>query len=314
MFILVLGSYESLGFLFSYILSMLLMPILFLFIYGKTIDAPRFDQVFSKTLINCLRFVTVFGLILFMQKILTGKSLEIPYLTVNIDDLGGLDEKYNLRGDIMKYTSTYNNGNILGICLLIFMPIYFSVEKKYVFKIIFLASLALTLSRTVWFGMLLFGLLSSLKNIKTKKGIFILIFSGVSVVIFVPLLLKLINVDTSFLFDANLGGRLDQLSVLSNLTLFGDGEFNGIAEIIYTSILQEFGIIGLILFIPYLLSPLIIYYFSNRAKTDRNYHWGLLIYPVICLSDGAILLIPTMAFYWFLASYALIPRREIDNV
>jgi hypothetical protein len=307
--ILAFGTFTNLGFLFSYILSLLLMPFLFMFFFGGYIDMPNFNKLFTKYFIFSLRFVTIFGLILFLQKLFLGSSLEIPYLTVNIDDLGMLDEKYNMRGDIMKYTSTYNNGNIFGVCMLILAPIYFSNEKNVLFKIIFIISLALTLSRTVWFGMVFLGIMFIIKNIKNTKGVIILTVSVISIVVFLPMLLSLIGVEVGFLFDKNLGGRANQLNVFSDISLFGDGHYDGIAEIVYTSILQHFGAIGLILFLVYIFSPLIVLYVKGRKKYD-TYHWGLILYPVICLSDGAMLFIPTMAFFWFLASYTF---RKTEN-
>jgi len=309
---LLFSTYDSLGFLFSFLLSILIMPIFFLIFFGKILDSDNFKYKFINSFVWSIRFVTIFGILLFLQNILTGRSIEIPYLTVNIDDVGSLDEKYNLRGNIMKFTSTYNNGNIFGVCMLILAPLYLENEKSKIFKIIFLSALALTLSRTVWLGMALIGCFYTAKNIKNTKGIIILIVSLCGVLIFVPLLLKLINVDTNFLFDRNLGGRIGQLAVLSNLTLFGNGNFSGISEIVYTSILESFGIIGLLFFLLYLFSPLIVL-FLKRKKTVKNYHWGILIYCIICLSDGAMLLIPTMCFFWFISGFILSPNNFIKK-
>ncbi|GGI51458.1 hypothetical protein GCM10011425_26700 [Mucilaginibacter galii] len=264
-------------------------------------NTPYYDKVF----LWCLRFVIVFGLALFVQKILTGKILEIPYLTVNIADYGHIDEKFNLRGDLMKLTSTYNNGNIYGVCMLLLTPFYIAKEPKKIFKILFFAALALTLSRTVWIGMIIFLLLIIIKNLKNIKGYITLGLTVIGVILIVPLLLKFMNLDLNFLTDKDLGGRAHQLSILDNFTLFSAAKFQGITEIVYASMLTNFGLVGLILFVIYILSPLITLYRYPQNRRLDNTHWGILIYVIICASDGAMLLIPVMAFFWFLSSYTL---------
>ncbi|CAM3757402.1 hypothetical protein MUGA111182_07740 [Mucilaginibacter galii] len=293
------------GFLSSYILSILVMPIICLMCFNSAIDEIYNTPYYDKVFLWCLRFVIVFGLALFVQKILTGKILEIPYLTVNIADYGHIDEKFNLRGDLMKLTSTYNNGNIYGVCMLLLTPFYIAKEPKKIFKILFFAALALTLSRTVWIGMIIFLLLIIIKNLKNIKGYITLGLTVIGVILIVPLLLKFMNLDLNFLTDKDLGGRAHQLSILDNFTLFSAAKFQGITEIVYASMLTNFGLVGLILFVIYILSPLITLYRYPQNRRLDNTHWGILIYVIICASDGAMLLIPVMAFFWFLSSYTL---------
>jgi len=310
-FILLLGTHESVGFLISFILNILIMPILFMFIFGKLIDSRNFESLFKKVFIACVRFIIIFGLFIFVQRILTGNGLEIPYLTVNIDDFGHIDEKFNLRGNIMKFTSTYNNGNIFGVCMLLLAPLYTQIEKYKVYKILFFISIALTLSRTSWIGIILFFMLLFKKNLTTIKGWSILILSIASLVIVTPILLSLLDLDMSFLFDKNLGGRSGQLNVFDNFTFFGSGHYDVIAEIVYASVLQTFGFVGLLLFLVYMFSALIVCLIYKKRKVNLTYdHWGLILYPILCISDGAMLFIPTMVFFWFLSSYVL--RRQFD--
>jgi hypothetical protein len=283
------------------------MPFIFLIFLNKEIDTTSFERVFSPVFVNCIRFVAVFGIVLFFLKILTGKSIEIPYLTVNIDDIGTLDTlKYNMRGSISKLVSTYNNGNLYGISLLILTPLYFERERFFLFKAILIMSLVLTLSRTVWIGVLLYTILFFSTKINTAKGWAVLLIAAFSIIIFGPIILNLIGVNVGFLYDSGLGGRASQLTVFDNLSFFGDFNFVGMGEIVYASILQNFGFLGVFLFILYLFSPILVYLFFKKqlVKNDSsNAYWGLLIYCIIALSDGAILLIPVMAFYWFMSSY-----------
>lgn len=312
-FILLFSNYGSLGYLFSFILSLLVMPIVMLLIFNGIIDHQNFRIFFNKYFLLGIRIVSVFGMFLFIQRIFTGKMLEIPYLTVNIDDFGLIEEKHNLRGELMKFTSTYNNGNIFGICMLIFMPLYLQIENKKIFKVLFLIALIFTLSRTVWLGMVLYLVLFISRNLKTLRGWSILIVSILCIVLLTPVILNLMGQDISFLFDKDLGGRSQQLNVFNDLTLFGNGTFGGIAEIVYVSILQQFGLVGLFFFLIYMLNPVFLYLINiNKYDKADTAFWGLIIYPFICFSDGAILLIPTAAFFWFLASYSLRPTNKIN--
>ncbi len=306
-FILLLSvNTVSFGYTLSFILSLIIIPFIFLFIFNRFLDGDRFQEVFIPVFKNCIRFVSIFGVILFFYKIVTGKDFEIPFLTVNSDDVGTIGTKYNMRGSISKLVSTYNNGNIYGISLLILLPLYFEREKYFLFKSVLILSLILTLSRTVWAGLVLYLLIYFFTKINNLKGWIIIISSLLFIAIAGPLLLNFMHVDIDFVFDKKLGGRLSSFDVFNNLTLFGSLVYSGISEIVYTSILGTFGIFGFILFMLYLFSPVVIYYFKVKQINPVNKStafWGLAIYWFLCLSDGAMLLIPVMAFYWFLAAY-----------
>jgi len=57
-------------------------------------------------------------------------DIEIPYFTINAADVGEVADKYNQRGNIMKLISTYNNGNIFGVCTLMFFPLFYYNTQK----------------------------------------------------------------------------------------------------------------------------------------------------------------------------------------
>jgi hypothetical protein len=118
-----------------------------------------------------------------------------------------------------------------------------------------------------------------------------------------PYIVEIAGLSSDFLFDKNLGGRIDQLSVLKHLSLAGDLKPLGIIkEIVYLSILENFGIIGLFLFLIYLLSPLIICMYFKIYSTLQI---GIIVYLLVCTMDGVMLLIPTMCFFWFISSLSL---------
>lgn len=299
-FILVLLRMEKidLGYTLSFFLSLFILPFVFLILYDNIIDSNIFNKIFPQIFFWGIRIVVIFGLLLFFHRLYLGTNLEIPYLTVNIDD--NMEEKHNNRSGISKLYSTYNNGNLYGICMIILTPLFLNYEKNNIYRGLFFITLFLTLSRTIWIGIIIYFLIFILKNFVRGKNIFYILFITIILIIGFPFLLSFINKDLSFIMDSNLGGRRNQFNILKNASLFGQGSFKGIAEIVYLTIIDKFGIIGLLLFILYLSSPIIIY---KLKKNANNLYLGLILYIILCFSDGAILLIPVMSFYWFIASY-----------
>ncbi|MCK4632346.1 MAG: hypothetical protein KAT79_03695, partial [candidate division Zixibacteria bacterium] len=125
--------------------------------FGNYFERARLDYLMD-LLRKGLLLIAVYGIFLFIYRLVTGDWIEIPFLTVNYGDLGGLDYKHINRGGIFKLISTYNNGNIYGICVLMLLPLYERLEKKGWKVWIVKASLLLTLSRTVWIGLVVYEL------------------------------------------------------------------------------------------------------------------------------------------------------------
>src|SRR5690606_38415621 len=92
------------------------------------------DRLDLRPLLRALRaavlLVSVYGIFLFFYKLLTGSFIEIPYLTVNAGDVGEMEGKSIDRGGIFKLISTYNNGNVYGISMLILLPLYAYLEPR----------------------------------------------------------------------------------------------------------------------------------------------------------------------------------------
>jgi hypothetical protein len=139
----------------SFIISFIFMPFILLLIFGDILDRLWFQKILKNTFKVCIRFVVLFGIFHFFYKLITGIYFEIPFLTINADDYGMTPTKMNLRNDyVSKLISTYNNGNIFGISMLIISPLYLSIEKRRIFVSLLGIALLLTLSRTVWIGSL----------------------------------------------------------------------------------------------------------------------------------------------------------------
>lgn len=279
----------------------------------ENFDLQFFILLFKKSLL----FISVFGIFLFFYRIATGNFLLIPFLTSNFHDMDSIEiAKCIARGDLFKLFSTYGNGNLYGICLLMLLPLYQLVEESFLKRSIVKLSLLLTLSRTVWIGLLFEEILRHLYIHKPTFSTLIRFASRILVIgLMIGLALAYLNYDVSFIFDPTLGGRSELLDVFSEWTWVGAQPFEGISEITYLSVLKSFGLLGLIFFLAAITSPLWVYVFFTKTQTSplqRSLITGLCVYLFISCSDGAILYIPVMVFYWFLSSLLLV--KCLSNV
>lgn len=302
---LFLNGFDHLGILFSFILHFFIFPFIFFILFPREISQKTSFYIL-KWIKQGLRFISIYGIFLFFLKILTGKFIEIPFLTVNYHDFHLLEiEKCIDRGGFFKLISTYNNGNLYGICTLMFYPLYTHIEKNKLFKFLVVLSLLLTLSRTVWIGLLVAEILLAISNKNTLA-----IFKNLSVILFIggslSILTVTLNLPIDFFLDKTLGHRIEQFHVLKTFSFFGEGKFSGIYEITYLGIYKSFGICGLLTFILAMFYPVHKNFCTHHKKfVSKLLALGLLIYNIISLSDGALLLIPVMCFYWFIAWFSL---------
>lgn len=325
-----LNGVESIGFGISLFVSVIFFPFAFLVLFSKYMDEMSFNFLFVMVR-RGVTFIAVFGILLFFYKLYTGSFLEIPFLTVNYDDVGELEEKNIDRGGIFKLISTYNNGNIYGVCVLMLLPLYEFLEKSKLKKILVKTSLILTLSRTVWIGLIIYELMKIVfisklplsqrlifiprffNKLKIRKNdAFSILFFILGIFLLVVAIFYMtffIGRNSSFLFDKDLGGRADQLTAIHHITLYPEKKFSQVAEIVYVSIMDSFGFLGLLLFLLAMFVP-IFYGFLRRMPYGASLYkksilCGLTIYLVLAFSDGAFLYIPVMAIYWFLLALLL---------
>ncbi len=300
---MMLNGVEDMGFAISFFLSFYLLPwLIFLILDEKMGEIPK-DFLFS-FLKKGIYFLAAYGIFLFFWKLCTGKFIEIPLITVNWGDWGDIDNKFINRGHIFKLISTYNNGNIFGICLLMFLPLYNLLEQSTLRKILVKCSLILTLSRTVWLGFLFSELLFLLFFEKSMRKKITYLGTLCFLVVIFGLYLNLVyGFSLSFLFDVSLGGRIYLIErALSESNFFSHIAFFPIEEVIYASIALLFGYFGLVFFLIAMTTPLLLSLFRRRKMEQKAIFLGLVTYLFISFSDGAILYIPVMAFYWFLTS------------
>lgn len=310
--LLIFGYEGSTGNFIAFYISFVFLPFLFYIILGYFLTKINHDYI-EKIIANAVFLISVYGIFLFSYKQIYGHFLEIPYITVNADDLGELARsKFNQRGSIAKLISTYNNGNIFGVCNLMLFPVFYKKTTSKIKIFIVVLALLLTLSRTVWIGLLFFFLilyrnkLYQLAKIYVAGAILLFVIGSV-------LMTRYFQYGSleGFILDSNLGGRILQIRKVNDITLFGNGPYTIIDEIVYLSIFRQFGIVGLFLFCVSFFAP--VYIFLQTKNNNQVYLLGILTYLFVCLSDGCMLLIPTLVFFYFICTMAFIRQNRAEE-
>ena len=315
-FVVTVNGTQSIGFTISYFISALYLPIFGLTFFSSLILDEHHNRI-ERTLLWAVRFIVVYGIFLFIFRQVTGHWIEVPYVTVNAADIGQLDDKHINRGGIFKLISTYNNGNIFGVAVAIMAPIYLRLEPSKLLRIALYAALFLTLSRTVWIGAILILLLRA-----TSQGIrpltLLYLSAGLMLIAgMIAFLLNLLGTDLSFVFDSNLGGRTNQLTVLDHIRFIPQDAVGELPEIVYAGILEQFGIPGLLLFIAHLSLPPFLLRLQgvrllsvSRAAACQQ---GMLLYMVLAAADAAYSFIPVMMIFWMVAGMGFwYARRQTE--
>ena len=303
------SSGRALGFVFAVLISFGIFPFVFYGIFSCKLKRIP-PHVFATTLLWCVRFIAAYGIFLFVYKVGTGSFFEIPYLTVNAGDLGKLADKPIMRaGGVAKLISTYNNGNIYGVCLPMILPIYLLFERNPIFIAIVWSSQFMTISRTAWAGgIFLIFVLYFIGNKPNAKRIFQGLLVTVVGLLLVGGLLQLLGRDLGWLFDPSMNGRVEKYDELgTTMTLLPSGNIGGFGEIVYLGILREQGLLAFLAFVPFFFGGLILSYRGRHAHHPirRGARQGLMAYMFMSLSDAAILFIPVMAFFYLTVLLAL---------
>jgi hypothetical protein len=317
----------SVGFVSSILTSFVALPVIFLVMW-RSWYTERTLVVLLKIMRWCILLAAVYGVFLFFYRVVTGNLLEIPYLTVNIDDVSDMAGKFIDRGGIFKLISTYNNGNIYGVATLILLPLYDRVERRTSFKLLVRMALLLTLSRTVWAGLIFDRLLTLLhymlaafrqyprierSTLRRLLGTLIPLGAVVGGILLAYGFASVFgsSINSSFLIDPTLGGRVSDesergspLAALSAAKLFEFQQLTGFSEMTYFSVLVNMGLVGFLAILLCFLSPLALALY-DRALTEnpirRAALKGMIIYFCVAWVDGAVDYIPVMAFYWIAA-------------
>ena len=323
----ILGAgFVGLGFTISFYISLFVIPVIFLLLFYYPLKRISLDFVMG-ILLKFVFLTAIYGVFLFFYKLYTGSFIEIPLITVNMGDVGEMENKHIDRGGVFKLISTYNNGNLYGVCMLMLLPLVNTFEKKTYRKLFLKLALLLTLSRTVWMGLLIFEALNfvflkkkTVSSIVTVVAVIALAFTAILIG------LSLLNRDIYFLADSSLGGRTGQIVALAESSFFPDMDvsFEVLREMVYLSVIENFGWIGLPFFLLYLFAPLGLFLLRKTPQATstvkKSLALGLVLYYIAAFVDGAILYIPIMAIYWLVVvlllndfSVAFVSNRTVKG-
>ena len=283
-----------------------LFPILILIAIGPQLERIRTADM-ARAIRPMIRFAVAWGLMNFVLFLLTREIIEIPYVTVNIGDVGEILSKNNLRsGGLMKLVSTYNNGNVFGACMVMLMPLYLYFEHRKIWRALFIVAVILTLSRTAWFSMsAAFIMMALAGQIRlNRSGVWISVAAAVCVLLAV---MPLMGWSSANLIDDRLGGRLEYLRDLK-ISFFG-AERIVIPEVVYFGLLQSFGLFGFVLSLGALGfgAGFGIAHWQQLSRLRQAAVIGVLSYLAAAAMDGALLYPPVFPIFLFLN--ALIYRR-----
>ncbi|WP_110656171.1 hypothetical protein [Salinicola halimionae] len=293
-----LNGIDSVGMYFGYVMALVVVPIFF-YVWSKQLPADSIQYLLG-CLRNCIRFAVAFGLFLFVLKIATGQYFSIPALTTTFGAEKTLESRMNDRGGIFKLFSTYNNGNIYAVCMIMLVPIYTVIEKNRLWVVALMLSIMLTLSRTAWALLLIYCVFEYLvfnKAISVKKLILIC-FALCLVVPGIVGLLGMMGKDMTFLFDSNLGGRAAYLDYFFDAGFISSTPLYWSYEIPYVSIAEFMGLIGLVPFLMFFSNIVIARsLFDVTRPVSRAACIGCVMYGVATFSDAALVLVPTFIIY-----------------
>ncbi|CAN5272313.1 hypothetical protein BH10PSE15_BH10PSE15_18970 [soil metagenome] len=293
---------------FSVVLNLALfiaLPMIMLVAFSAYLEYLTEKQI-GEVLRWCMRFVIAWGLMNFVLYALFKYIVVIEYLTTNASEAAGVIGRNNRRGDLMKLVSTYNNGNIFGVCMIMLGPIYLYFEKSRAWALAFLIAVVLSLSRATWLGLLIIGMLMALTGqIRLSRGYFWLAMTG-SIVLAV-IMAAWIGWSVDSFTDPTLHHRIDQWTDLTLLP-FGENTFR-IAEILYAGLLRSFGVIGFLIALVALLFPVgyALGHYAQMSVLRRAAMVGCIGYLIVAFVDAAFVVPPTIVIFLFAS--ALVYRR-----
>lgn len=263
---------ESIG----YIIPLIIYPLIFFI---------TFDEIENKNQINQIIKIIIYGfwfacLYALLQYVIGINKCAIPGLTVNLSDYQQYGEYWYMHKangtqvDEAKIVSTYQNGNLFGIGLLLIYPLvnkYYKDCKNRKLEnfslIIFVLCTFLTLSRACWLGIAVFLFVEILlKKEKTLKDILkkisIIIMALIAIFLIFKYVPQIANrfLNTDLEDWISMSGRTEGLIEVFQTVWesgnvlglifgpYGISEYSGLAyEMFPLSLFVQLGIIGVIL-------------------------------------------------------------------
>lgn len=329
-------SFESgspLSELIGYLVPLCVYPAAFfiapLFLRTK----PQIERI-SRILYWCLLVLFCYTM---LQALFGIGSVDIPGITVNYSDYrsnpsGWWLDKNNAVGDASKMVSTYQNGNLFGVTIILLFPIALSSEKKMLgkmfFWVLFVLSVLLSGSRTVYLGLILLVVYYAVRGIaqmRVRIGTIVAIgVAGIAVaagVVFVVTrfapdmfdrVMSLFDLETMLQGAGRTDGAIRYFQWLARQPvafLFGaiGMDYNGFAyEMTYVCVFLLGGLVGFMLFMGFLLSAVgrAVGRLPKRNTLARAFFIAIVVYWVIAFVEGGYWLPPVAWNVWTIVGIA----------
>lgn len=310
------GVIESIG----YIIPLIIYPLIFFITFDEIQDKEQINQII-KIIVCGFWFLSLYSL---LQYVVGINKCAIPGLTVNLSDYQQYGEYWYMtkaNGTQLtetKIVSTYQNGNLFGVGLLLCYPLVYAYYQEHknrkltnISLILFIACLFLSLSRACWFGAVLFVFFEILlKNEKTLKSILkkifmMMLFVAVMILIFtyVPQIAnRFLNTDLEDWIS--MSGRTEGLievfkSVWKSGSImglvfgpYGISQYSGLAyEMFPLSVFVQIGIVGVILM--YTIFIKVIVGLKKNSSIEGAIRLAIIIWLIVGIIECGYWLPPT---------------------
>lgn len=302
-----------------YLIPISLFPIYF---SGKDIAQKR-KGIRTIILLSFL-IVSLYGI---LQKILGDYTVVIPGVTANLAEAADddfLSKKSNMIWglNILKLTSTYQNGNVFGVNYLLISGISIAILKQLnlnkhllIFALLIFPVTLLTGSASAYFGLAVGIIYFSLFSDKNGPALKSILPIAIVTLIFITLISTTENPISEIFSDRILnrdigdgGGRAEKiLTYINTLEANPAAIFTGLIyneknppqvyEVLPAAVLETLGIFGLIFFL-YLIFILL------RTIAPGPYRTGFYAYLFASFSDGAFWTPPTSVNLFLLMGIA----------
>ncbi|MCI0627653.1 MAG: hypothetical protein L0387_39385 [Acidobacteria bacterium] len=312
-------------------------PLLF-FAMVKFGRLPHLAEKFGRLITYSVIIVLLYGL---TQKLLGEYAVLIPGVTANWHDAMVADflaDKSNLlhQLDVIKLTSTYQNGNLLGVNLLLLLPIAIATTKRRVATVFVIIAgafvLVFTASRATWVGAAILALLGAYA-VNQRAGLRILFAAMLAgciaaFVLYAPIAQTRIS-DAPPDEVAGWSGRLQAAAVLGNelvdkgdvlpflIGTYGQIKDNiaaqggGPGEMFYLSMFEFAGLAGILIWMAPIAVSFRTFFRFRNDNIMQAVMVGLATWCCVAVAEGAFWLPPTGFNLWAVVAIGWLRAQEL---
>ncbi len=320
----------------SYVITLIIYPLI-LFITYDIVDSKEKMRKIIKIIYYGFFFLCFYSLLQYFVGI---ENCDIPGLTVNLTDYREMGELWYMQKSNgldttnAKIVSTYQNGNLFGIGIILIYPIVYGYLKNresnkllIISIILFLVCVFLSLSRACWLGAVLFIFFGIILEKEKNKGSFmrkvvimaLCIISIFVVFNYVPSIAnRFFNTDKSEWIS--MSGRTEGLlNVLNSITRsgtiigiiigpYGVSYYSGLAyEMFPLAIFVQLGIIGMIFIYGIFIKCIID--MKSKNYISKSVKLALEIWLIVGIIECGYWLPPTALNIFFIIGLGYASKR-----